>query len=85
MNKQDKINIKNAINSLDTKREEIKDIVQQLLRDLGWDYKTSEIDCYWYWYKRIGKVTYALSEDNALDWAIRQFQDENNSLYPEGN
>lgn len=77
--------IKNSINDLCAKREEIKDITQEILRKLGWEYKTSIIDFCWYWYKDINGITYALNENNALALAIRQFQDENINLYLESD
>jgi hypothetical protein len=73
------------INEIESMRDDLTQAEEKLLRSQGWEYKTSPIDCCWYWYKAIDGVLHAADSHIALRWAIREFQDSHQELYDEVN
>lgn len=74
---------KEMLNRADALFYDAGEIRKKFLRAMGWEYKTCQIDCCWYWFKQIGKETFALGEDVAFKWAERQFCDAHPELFPE--
>jgi len=73
----------NLVVELEEARNELEECIHQLITDQGWIYQTSEEDCCWRWYKKIGDITYCVDQDTALSFSEQSFVKSNPSMFEE--
>lgn len=77
--------IKKMLGQIDALKYDASCLEGKFLRAMGWENKTSDIDCCWYYFKIIKGKVVATNRETALKWSTREFAEKNPDLYREEN